>query len=113
LYNLLVRALESELSVAVGSDEAALREIHNRLRAYIISSLTRSGAGPTDDELFDSWEKVQKEKITELEKKNEDLRQMARPENFLTLDDDDLEAGTYPRKGGHPKPPGGKPRGKK
>ena len=117
LYNSLQK-LNLE-SVTPGSEDSALKEVLNRMRACLISSLQKRGDSSSDDDLMDLWEKDQKEKIADLEDRNAKLSDVARDmEKFLTLDDHG-DTGPpdrpYPRKAPPPVFPkhAGKYRGKK
>jgi len=82
LYNLL------SVHKPVGPDEVPLQEVYNRMRSCIISALSAKGIPGSDDSIFDSWEKVQKKKIDELQQKNEQIKSLAT--DFLTLDNNEL-----------------------
>ena len=78
LYNLL------SIQQAAAADDPTLQLIHNRMKAIIITSLTKCGDSDTDNAFY-GWEKNQKKKINELK---EQLKTVT-SNDFMSLDNED------------------------
>lgn len=67
LYNLL------EEHKHVDFEDNSLREVYNRMRSYIVASLSLRDEDQTESSM-DAWFKVQQKKIAELKEKNEAIK---------------------------------------
>lgn len=121
LYNLLqqvVQAVPEEK--AVYGDALQLRQIYDRVRSILLGSLSNKHEDALDP--FDAWAKSQQEKIDNLAKANDVIKEATlRPttplSEILTDDEDEVPSDLpypKPRKGPtNPQMPFGKHRGKK
>lgn len=79
LYSLLEQQIRDEFDTPT---DPSLKEIYNRMRSYLISTLGRRDDGLVEDS-FDVWEREQKAKIADLESQNEKLMMSIVDRNFL------------------------------
>jgi len=83
LYNMIQRQPHLEGKEV---DDVALHEVHNRMRACLISALLHR-RDDDDDIMFDAWEQSQRKKIEELTIQNNELKSAAKdPKAFLNKD---------------------------
>lgn len=71
LYNLL------EEHKHVDFEDTSLREVYNRMRSYIVASLSFRDEEQAESSM-DAWFKVQQKKIAELKEKNEAIKSATR-----------------------------------
>jgi len=71
IYSLLEQQVRDEFDTPV---EASLKEVYNRMKSYLVSTLGRRDDSLVEDS-FDTWEREQKKKIAELESKKDSLEQ--------------------------------------
>lgn len=79
LYNLL------SIQRSAAAEDPTLQLVYNRMKACIISALSKRSGDDTGDDPFDVWEKNQKKKIDELSVLNERLKTVKG--EFLTADE--------------------------
>lgn len=102
------------LTEPADADNVQLRQVYNRLRALMIGALSNKVVDPVD-----SWMQHEQAKINELNRQNDELKEVARDPDFFapkSTDVDDYEkyALEYPRRSAVPSMPRpGKHRGKR
>ncbi len=79
LYSLLEQQIRDEFDTPT---DPSLKEVYNRMRSYLISTLGRRDDGLVEDS-FDVWEREQKKKIADLESQNEKLMTSIVDSKFL------------------------------
>jgi hypothetical protein len=98
----LYTALASRPATLIDSDSEPLKQLRDRMKAFLIGSLTRPD--DVDDPKFvawKEWEDTQKKKIAELERSSNTITDddSSLTKEMLIISDDELDSqGTYPRK---------------
>lgn len=104
LHNLLRQSVTAELDMST-SDINQLYQVYNRIRTYIVNSLSESKDNKSFNDLFVAWSSKEQTKIDKLNNELDELKKQSSPKkpttsasNFITLDDD-YDTSDYPKKG--------------